>query len=485
MTALRVAACRVAVRVPVANAFTSLRLFSTTKAMTVKQPHVVVVGGAYAGLAALNSLISLSNGHGHPAGKKRPAAPAGSAHAMSGPPRGPPLEAPDVSRALRIKPRYTLLDVRDGFYHSVGAPLGQISPSHGREFWVKYDEIMRTKYASDPVDFVQGSAFALDTASKTLRYRPTGKSVDQTLSYDFLVVASGMSREWPILPRSLDYDTYVSDTESFENELKPCSRIVLVGGGACGIEMSAEMKVHFPEKEIILIHSRSDLLSREPLSDEFKAIALQLLREQGVDVRLNTRLLNESASGSKRMLELSTGETLECDKVVYTAVQQGPNTGFVPEQALDEQGYVKVRDTFQFAATVPNADAHYAVGDVARWTGIKRSGPAMAQGKLAATNIVTSLIALEDGKAIEDAELVSAPPSRPTMTLAIGEQAIGMRAGLRYGREVKDRAFGTGLGIDGTLENLGLRPRRRKEVAGEDEASMPSLRPSLAATASI
>lgn len=80
------------------------------------------------------------------------------------------------------------------------------------------------------------------------------------------------------------------------------------------------------------------------------------------------------------------------------------------------------------------------------WTNIKRSGPAQNMGKLAAANIVVSLLAAEEGA---NPELGHLPVSKPTMTLAIGEQAIGMRAGMRWGREVKQRAFGRGLGIDG------------------------------------
>jgi len=59
------------------------------------------------------------------------------------------------------------------------------------------------------------------------------------------------------------------------------------------------------------------------------------------------------------------------------------------------------------------------------------------------------MIAVEDGKKTTDAEIVPCPNFEPTMSLAIGEQAIGMRSGLRYGREVKQRAFGRALGIDG------------------------------------
>jgi hypothetical protein len=72
-------------------------------------------------------------------------------------------------------------------------------------------------------------------------------------------------------------------------------------------------------------------------------------------------------------------------------------------------------------------------------------------GQYAATNIINTLIAVEDGKDPCKAGLVPCPPFEPAMSLAIGEQAIGMRFGLMYGKEVKERAFGRGLGIDGAF----------------------------------
>lgn len=448
-------------------------------------PHIVIVGGAYAGLSALNSLVSLSEGKGHPEGKKRgfPQGDSGRSTGFESPPNEATKRtaAPDgaPSRALKTKPRYTILDERDGFYHTVGAPLGQISAPFAREFWVRFDEILTTKPDED-IEFIHGSAIALDMESKILTVSPANSPAEmQNLSYDFLIIASGMRRKWPVVPRAFDYDSYIRDVEDWERELRQCNRIVLVGGGACGIEMVAELKVHFAEKEIILIHSRNQLLSNEPLSDEYKSIALKLLREQGVEVLLNTRLEHDKAnpSDNSRSLVLSTGDSLTCDKVIYTAVQQGANTNFVPKALTEEKrGCVKVRDTFQFVSNFPNADVHYAVGDAAHWPStIKRCGPAQSQGKHAATNIIASLIALEDGNDISEAELESCPPSKATMTLAIGEQAIGMRKGLSYGKGVKMGAFGTGLGIDGTLASLGLRPRRRQEV-GHDAMALEDAR---------
>ena len=94
------------------------------------QPHILIVGGAYAGVSALNNLISLSTGklpeaprRGGPGGRGGRVGQTGQA-----PPRPPAMDYTSIiTRPLRSKLTYTLLDERDGFYHSVGAPLGQIS----------------------------------------------------------------------------------------------------------------------------------------------------------------------------------------------------------------------------------------------------------------------------------------------------------------------------------------------------------------------
>jgi len=116
--------------------------------------------------------------------------------------------------------------------------------------------------------------------------------------------------------------------------------------GAVGIEMSAEMKVHFPQCEVILVHSRDTLLSTEPLTDEYKSIAYNLLTQQGVEVILGQRVVDELAEGDGKVIVLSGGDTIKCDKVIYTAQQQGANTTFVPSEVLDTKGCIPTQDTY-------------------------------------------------------------------------------------------------------------------------------------------
>jgi hypothetical protein len=117
------------------------RAFATTVRgpfhMAVKQPHIVIVGGSYGGLAALRDLIKLSAGQNLEAGKGGPRGPPpGAANGAGGRPAGPPdmVGPPRVDRALNTKPRYTLIDERDGFCKVFQSPLSYHITNCGRPY---------------------------------------------------------------------------------------------------------------------------------------------------------------------------------------------------------------------------------------------------------------------------------------------------------------------------------------------------------------
>ncbi|TID22703.1 FAD/NAD(P)-binding domain-containing protein [Venturia nashicola] len=424
--------------------------------MASNQPHILIVGGAYGGLSALNTLIALSSGKPLPEARKGgpPPGPGGQ--------RGPPPPAfaplPEISRALRTKPRYTIIDQRDGFYHTVGAPLGTISSSFTKNMWARYAEIDPQRFSGEDVRFIQASATGLDLEKKTLKYSKDSAE-EKSISYDYLVLGTGMRRGGPVVPQSTDKADALEESDRYEASLGKAEKIVLVGGGAVGIEMSAETKLHFPNSSVVLVQSRDALLAAEPLPAEYKAKALDLVHEAGVEVKLGNRVLAEKSIrelGRDRIeLTLSGGEIIRCDKVIYTATQKGANTGFLSRDLVDEKGCVRTRETLQFPTTSPNADFHFAVGDIVSGPGIKRSGPAQNSGKVAATNIVKLLLAAEENEPATG--LATVQYGAPTMSLAVGTQAMTIRGGgLRWGKEVRDRAFGPDLGAKGTLEKLGL-----------------------------
>jgi NADH dehydrogenase FAD-containing subunit len=124
--------------------------------------------------------------------------------------------------------------------------------------------------------------------------------------------------------------------------------VLIVGGGAVGIEMAAELKMVQPNVKVTLAHSRDKLLSSEGLEDECKVRARELLEEAGVEVLLEHRLVEarklETTDGVKRYeVEFTNGHKMVVNDVTMAISKSEPSTAFMPKSALDEEGYVKIR----------------------------------------------------------------------------------------------------------------------------------------------
>lgn len=94
----------------------------------------------------------------------------------------------------------------------------------------------------------------------------------------------------------------------------------------------------------------------------------------------------------------------------------------------------------------PNANRHFAVGDVAEWSGIRRAGAAMAMARIAATNVFATL--LSDESPGSDHAFAAFPHVPPMMGLAVASQTVtyGPKQGVKWGKELMEQTFGTDLG---------------------------------------
>lgn len=118
--------------------------------------------------------------------------------------------------------------------------------------------------------------------------------------------------------------------------------------GAVGIEMAAELKVIEPEQIVTLIHSRDKLLSSEPLPDDCKDRALELLRESGVLTIMGQRVEDtksiEPIDGHPRVeLTLSNGSKITAGHVITALSRSVPATSYLPQNTLDGEQLVKIK----------------------------------------------------------------------------------------------------------------------------------------------
>jgi hypothetical protein len=215
--------------------------------------------------------------------------------------------------------------------------------------------------------------------------------------------------------------------------------------------MAGELKVCQPHVSVTLAHSRDKLLSSEPLPDMVKDCALELTRDAGVDVLMNHRLVSstpiKNAHGADAFdVEFSNGHKMVASVVVMAISRSVPSTEYLPKAALSEEGLVNVLPSMQLATeTIPNSDSHFAVGDMINWSGIKRCGGAMHEGKIAGVNIHQLILRDISDVEVEFMELGEIPPM---IGLAVGKVALSYGPeGMNSGKQVMQNFFEDDLGF--------------------------------------
>lgn len=102
----------------------------------------------------------------------------------------------------------------------------------------------------------------------------------------------------------------------------------------------------------------------------------------------------------------------------------------------------------QFQSSIPNAERHFAIGDISSWPGIKRCGGAMMHGYHAATNVHQLMLSEHIGSKPEFVSLQTGPPM---IGLALGKTAVTYNnvEGTRSGEDLMEAMFGEDMGNTG------------------------------------
>ncbi|CAG8977463.1 hypothetical protein HYALB_00011811 [Hymenoscyphus albidus] len=409
----------------------TLQTFNMPSAITeVKPVRILVAGGSYGGLAMALNLLDLTKG------------------------KHPRFSGKDgVDDSQKVDVRIKVVDERDGYFHLIGSPLAFSSESYAEKFWVKYTDIPALNHPS--ISVAQGSVSKIDPASKiaTIVDHKTKETYEE--KYDYFVAASGLRRDKQVVPQELNREKYLEESRKqisgvcVGEGLKDGKGVVVIGGGAVGIEMASEIATLHPTQRVTLIHSRDHLLSSEPLPTEMAEVSLKALRETGVEVLLNKRVSSsiEQEEG-KWVLKLNDGTERTAGYVIWAISNSNSTSGYLPKNTVDEEGLVRVHDNLHFEDTIPNPSYHFALGDIVKWSGIKRCGGAMHMGLLVATNLHQEIL-VERGT-LKAHKFLVLPVVEPMMALACGKSAISWSeaAGVAAGEDVEEMFFGGNLGWD-------------------------------------
>lgn len=240
---------------------------------------------------------------------------------------------------------------------------------------------------------------------------------DGQLSYDYLVLALGSVTNFfgqedelrdaltlkttadAIRVRNRLIDAFERADISDPNERQSCLTFVVVGGGATGIELAGAIQglirgtlarqyphIRPEESRLIVCEAMSEILPGLPR--DLAHYAEQRLRDQGVDLRLNTPVARVTADG----IVLKSGEMIPSRTVVWAAgVRPAPLANWLDVPKL-KNGRILVNEFMQ-VQNVPNV---YALGDIAAFIDQETEKPLPP----------TAAIAVRQGKAL--AEILAA-----------------------------------------------------------------------------
>lgn len=312
-----------------------------------RRTKVLVAGCSYGGMALVVNLLDLCLGK---------------------PARGAPHKVPHELALKGVPVDIHIVDERDGYckllhfdivmkflltfllvVHLIGCPLAFASNDAAPKMWVRFEDIPALQHPN--VRWSQGSITKLDADRHVAQVKDSKSGEIVEHDYDYFIAATGLRRQYPVVPQELTRKLYLDETSRHFKAVKAAKEgVVVIGGGAVGIEMAAELKLTQPEAKVTLVQSREKLLSAEPLPDEFKETALTALKEMDVEVVLgrgrviNTETVKAEDGTSVQRLTLGDGTQLTASHVINAVSTQIPVTSYLPQSVLDSENLVKIND---------------------------------------------------------------------------------------------------------------------------------------------
>lgn len=163
-------------------------------------------------------------------------------------------------------------------------------------------------------------------------------SIDSlSIPYTHLIYALGSHLPDPLRTVARTKPEGIDWMVQAQEQIKASQRVVLVGGGALGVEFATDIKSVYPDKDVTLIHSRQRLLPN--FDERIHTIAKARLEELGVKLVLGERLaLREGCpKGSSTALDPEENTSLTKEEQQARPIHQ-------PSDAL-HSGLKRVRTT--------------------------------------------------------------------------------------------------------------------------------------------
>ncbi|MUL47315.1 pyridine nucleotide-disulfide oxidoreductase [Mycobacterium sp. CBMA293] len=279
----------------------------------------------------------------------------------------------------------------------------------------------------DPVRIVHGSLTSADLDARTVTVN-AADGTETVEPFDVLLISTGTSNGFWRSPTLQSSDDVEADLKKTHERLASARRIAVVGGGATAVSSAGNLARTWPDKQIDLYFPGAQILPGYHTGTQVRVA--RRLAELGVRLHLGHRAIlpvdrDEITTGP---IEFSTDQPdADADAVLWAVGRVRPNTGWLPADVLDGDGFVRVTPEL----TVPGHPRIFAVGDVAA-TDPLRTSARNGGGALVARNILAQL---------ESRKLRRYRPPSVRWGSVLGPQSDGLEVFTPWGQAVRFPAW--------------------------------------------
>ncbi|KAL7712550.1 Rubredoxin-NAD(+) reductase [Entamoeba marina] len=230
----------------------------------------------------------------------------------------------------------------------------------------------------------------IDTKDKTIFYFDSSSEGLKLLTYEKLVLATGgTSREPPFIPSTMQERIIpIRSLEHMEKivvrmKQNLVTKVVIIGGGLSGMEVSASLKRKLPNVEMTIVEVAPRILPRQ-LTTEASDAFLRVLTEQKISVELDAKIKGIEEIDSQFMKVIfENGKEIVCDLICHSCGVQC-SVGLAKMVGCEVNRGIIVNDCME-----TSVNGVYAAGDCTEFNGccFCSWSDALKQGNVAALSI--------------------------------------------------------------------------------------------------
>ncbi|KAJ2721766.1 hypothetical protein GGI07_003759 [Coemansia sp. Benny D115] len=247
----------------------------------------------------------------------------------------------------------TTIDKRDSYFHALGAPRTLVNQEFGKQLLFPLNNFLDRYNPPNHKNhqFIHASLTSVN-GDQTVEL-----STGQVLPYDYLVLATGSRNQVPAHFEGNTAEEIQAHMEEVFANVRAAKNILIIGGGAVGVEMAGEIADAYPEKKVTLVHSGNRLLPlrfKESIGqgamDKLKRLGVNVVLDEKVNIPpgipFDCKIRQLTLRGSSGTEYSSDLQIFSIGTTLHTEYMQ-PLETHLGVSLRDSRGAIKVKPTLQ------------------------------------------------------------------------------------------------------------------------------------------